>query len=100
MTRTIGEPIGVPMAMVRFLGEVLIAALAPLVGSISHEAPWILEPLRVAARVLRFTAIVPRTNLITLYLARVKPCDLVALALGPEPARFARDGVLAPTAVT
>lgn len=42
ITRTIGEPIWTmepAMAAVRFRGEVLIAALAPLVGSIAHETP-------------------------------------------------------------
>lgn len=56
--------------------------------------------MRVAARMLGLTAVIPRTNLTTLDLAGVKSCDLVSLALGTEAAGFPRHGILAPTSIT
>lgn len=58
--------------------------------------PWIFEPLRVSAGVIRLTAVVPGTDFSAFDFAWIESCDQILFARASQTARFARDGVMAP----
>lgn len=62
--------------------------------------PGIIEALRVAARVVRFAAVVPGANFIAINFARIEAGNEILFACWARAARFARHGEAAPSALT